>query len=259
MTAAGVRGRRARVTDEPLRIAPRLMDHPLASVRRRFAALAVDLLLFAGTMMLLFTGASLISFHREDPTLLHDTRAAMAGQGDSRAVLGRFLRIALNRSPDFLEPDMKAAVEAGDWETLQREVGGDSTSLTYAARKDSRFVRDGDQRRLEIGNDILLGPFSTVFSWGAFFVGWFTLAFWIGNGRTAGKRLFGLRVARLDGRRLTLWDSFGRAGSYTASGATLLLGFLEAAWHPNRQALHDKVSGTVVLRGEPPAAAEDAS
>lgn len=253
MTPA-IRGRRTRVTDEPLRVAPHLMDHPLASVRRRFAALAVDVLVFLFVAQMIFAAAALLSFHLADRTLLHDARAALAGERDSREVLGRFLRIAIQRSPDFLEPDMKAAVEAGDWEALQEEVGGDRTMLTYAPRRDSRFVREGEVRRLEIANDVLLGPFNSVFSWGALFVVWFTLAFRLGRGRTPGKRLFGMTVVRLDGRKLSLWDCFGRAGGYAASAATLMLGFLEAAWHPNRQAMHDKVSGTVVLRGTPPPA-----
>jgi len=56
-------------------------------------------------------------------------------------------------------------------------------------------------------------------------------------------------VARLDGRPLRWWDAFGRAGGYSASAATLLLGFLEMIWDPNRQTLHDRIAATVVLRG----------
>ena len=47
---------------------------------------------------------------------------------------------------------------------------------------------------------------------------------------------------------MTLWDAFGRAGGYTASLSTFGLGFLEALWNPNRQTIHDRISGTVVLR-----------
>ena len=65
---------------------------------------------------------------------------------------------------------------------------------------------------------------------------------------SAGKWLFGLRVVRLDGEPLTFWDAFGRAGGYAASASTFGRGFLEARWDPNRQALHDKVARTVVLR-----------
>jgi len=60
--------------------------------------------------------------------------------------------------------------------------------------------------------------------------------------------LLRIRVLRLDNKRLTLWDAFGRAGGYSASVATLGLGFLEALWHPNRQAIHDRIARTVVVR-----------
>lgn len=37
--------------------------------------------------------------------------------------------------------------------------------------------------------------------------------------------------------------------SFRRRTEAFLLGFLEAVWDPNRQGLHDKVAGTVVLRG----------
>ena len=88
-------------------------------------------------------------------------------------------------------------------------------------------------------------------------VGWvgvyFTLflAWW--DGLTPGKRLFGMRVVRLDGSPLTLWLSFERFGGYAAGIATGLLGFAQIFWDPNRQAIHDRIAHTVVVRtrGEP--------
>ncbi|MCW8832829.1 MAG: RDD family protein, partial [Colwellia sp.] len=46
---------------------------------------------------------------------------------------------------------------------------------------------------------------------------------------------------------LSLWDSFGRYGGYGAGLATGLLGFIQIYWDPNRQAIHDKISATVVI------------
>lgn len=77
---------------------------------------------------------------------------------------------------------------------------------------------------------------------------YFTVLSGTWKGRTLGKRLFGCRVARLDGKPLTWWHAFNRAGGYAASLATGLLGFAELLWDPNRQALHDRISGTVVLK-----------
>lgn len=83
-------------------------------------------------------------------------------------------------------------------------------------------------------------------------IGWvglyFTLflAWW--NGRTPGKYLFGIRVVRLSGEPLGLWFSFERFGGYAAGIATGLLGFVQLYWDPNRQAIHDRVARTVVIR-----------
>ena len=73
-----------------------------------------------------------------------------------------------------------------------------------------------------------------------------TLAWW--GGYTPGKRLLGIRVMRLDGKRLGLWNAFERFGGYAAGLATGLLGFAQIFWDPNRQGVQDKIAGTAVVR-----------
>lgn len=68
------------------------------------------------------------------------------------------------------------------------------------------------------------------------------------RGRTAGKFLMRTRVVRLDGRPLTPMDAFIRNGGYAAGLATGMLGFLRLLWDPNRQAIHDRIAWTVVVR-----------
>lgn len=88
------------------------------------------------------------------------------------------------------------------------------------------------------------------FGFGTIYLTVFT-AWW--SGRTPGKRLLGIRVLRLDGRPITWWDAFERAGGYAAGFATGLLGFAQIFWDSNRQAIHDRISATVVvLDGRPP-------
>jgi hypothetical protein len=82
------------------------------------------------------------------------------------------------------------------------------------------------------------------FGWAAFY---FTVLTSIWNGQTPGKKLFKIRVVQLDGTKLSVWDSFGRYGGYGAGLATGLLGFLQIYWDPNRQAIHDKISSTIVI------------
>lgn len=85
-----------------------------------------------------------------------------------------------------------------------------------------------------------------------FGVGWaavyFTLftSWW--NGQTPGKRLLGIRVVHLNSKPLSLWETFSRFGGYSAGFATGLLGFLQCFWDANRQAIHDKIAFTAVIR-----------
>jgi hypothetical protein len=81
--------------------------------------------------------------------------------------------------------------------------------------------------------------------------GWFALyltvlvSWW--NGQTIGKRLMGIRVVRLDGEPITWWVAFERVGGYAAGFATGLLGFAQVFWDANRQGIHDRIVGTVVI------------
>jgi hypothetical protein len=71
------------------------------------------------------------------------------------------------------------------------------------------------------------------------------LSWW--KGQTLGKKLLGIRVLRLDGGPITWWVAFERAGGYAAGFATGLLGFAQIFWDANRQAIHDRIVGTVVV------------
>ena len=82
------------------------------------------------------------------------------------------------------------------------------------------------------------------FGWAAFYFSIFTA--WL-RGQTPGKKLLGIKVIKLDGAEPNLWESFGRYGGYGAGFATGLLGFLQVYWDPNRQAIQDKISQTVVI------------
>ena len=98
----------------------------------------------------------------------------------------------------------------------------------------------------------LIGWFTSRIDSLGFGLGWWTLYFailmpWM-KGQTPGKRALGVRVVRLDGQPVTWWHALERAGGYAAGVATGTLGFLQIYWDANRQAIHDKVAGTVVIR-----------
>ena len=83
------------------------------------------------------------------------------------------------------------------------------------------------------------------FGWAGIY---FTLFCYLLNGQTPGKFIFRIRIIQLDGKKLSIWNSFGRYGGYAASVVTGLSGFFQIYWDANRQGLHDKVSGTVVIK-----------
>ncbi|MBI2380123.1 MAG: RDD family protein [Gammaproteobacteria bacterium] len=87
-----------------------------------------------------------------------------------------------------------------------------------------------------------------------FGVGWAAVYFTIftswWNGQTPGKRFLGIRVVHLNSKPLSLWETFSRFGGYSAGFATGMLGFLQCLWDANRQAIHDKIVFTAVIRDE---------
>lgn len=86
------------------------------------------------------------------------------------------------------------------------------------------------------------------FGWTGLYFTAFTVLW---RGQTPGKRLLGIRVVRLDRLPLGWFNSFERFAGYAAGLATGLLGFLQVFWDRNRQAIQDKIAGTVVIRGKP--------
>ena len=64
---------------------------------------------------------------------------------------------------------------------------------------------------------------------------------------TLGKRLLGIRVADLQGRRISLGRALGRYLARWIAAGTWLAGFGMAAFTRNKQGLHDIIAGTAVL------------
>lgn len=72
------------------------------------------------------------------------------------------------------------------------------------------------------------------------------------TGRTVGKWATGLRIQRVNGRKLRLPRAIVRhCIGYPLSIATLGLGFLLAVFNRRGRALEDLIAGTIVVRDEP--------
>lgn len=254
------------VSAETLTVAPVVLGRTLAAPWQRAAAMLVDLVvvgllsllsrpfLGVGTGALLLVllgnaggaplvlrtfrwifrllGAGLIvvsAIALGHGTLLRDSKlnlAAWSAPEDSAAMKQDIvvtpnaswgeLRSANDKLQDQVE-DLKAEIHE------QRKV---SSSLTNQARATTRAL-------------------GVTFGWSGVY---FTLLAGLLNGRTLGKLLLRCRAVRINGAKLTFFDAFIRHGGYVAGVAMGLIGFLKLLWEPNRQAVEDRIAGTVVVR-----------
>jgi len=147
-----------------------------------------------------------------------------------------------------LAPVLGSALAADSLKALHNSVA-QLTSERKELQDDLREAKKNAESMEEMGLLHLIGRVADElgigFGWtGLYFTAF--LALW--KGQTPGKRILGLRVMRLDGEKIGLWAAFERFGGYAASIFTGLLGFAQIFWDKNRQALHDKISETVVVR-----------
>jgi uncharacterized RDD family membrane protein YckC len=78
----------------------------------------------------------------------------------------------------------------------------------------------------------------------------YCVAFWLLAGRTPGKQAMGLLLVRTDGQRIRFGSALLRWLGYYLS-AILFLGYLWILVDDRRQALHDKLAGTMVVYSRP--------
>lgn len=77
---------------------------------------------------------------------------------------------------------------------------------------------------------------------------YYGLATYIGNGKTPGKWVLGIRVISLVHKRISLWHSVERALGYGASILEFGFGFFQYFIHPNKRTVHDRIAETIVVR-----------
>ncbi|HXI53245.1 MAG TPA: RDD family protein [Candidatus Saccharimonadales bacterium] len=76
----------------------------------------------------------------------------------------------------------------------------------------------------------------------------YLLVFWTWRESTIGGLLCGLKLARLDGRPMNSAVALVRLFGSFLSLAAFGLGFLWAAWSPEKQSWHDTIAGTVMVK-----------
>ncbi|HEX4141765.1 MAG TPA: RDD family protein [Candidatus Methylacidiphilales bacterium] len=66
---------------------------------------------------------------------------------------------------------------------------------------------------------------------------------------TIGKKVLGLRVTGMDGQRIGFGRATGRYFGKFLSALILMIGFMMAGWTARKQALHDMIANTLVVKG----------
>ena len=67
---------------------------------------------------------------------------------------------------------------------------------------------------------------------------------------TFGKRALGLKITDMDGHRITFGQATGRHFGKIISGLLIGIGYFMMLWDDKNQTLHDKIAGTLVLKGQ---------
>jgi hypothetical protein len=276
--------RRRWVSPEPLNVAPALVGLPLASPSRRALAVALDLAVIAllsdVSGFWLLAGLALVALQLR-------SRRGGATRGP-RWVVGWMIAalvvlLALQQAGEqwqrWRQPVVHghgaSGLSAGDADEAD---AGDAESAAATASAASAPQRSDAQRIAQLEAELaearrpkplhwrerlgqMLDDLGAGLGWG---IVYFSLlpAWW--GGQTVGKKLFGLRVVELTGKPMTVMRCLKRYGGYAAGVATGGLGFVQALWDPNRQAIQDKTAHTVVIdlralarvRGEEPEAAD---
>lgn len=246
--------RRSQITDEPMQIDPQLLGRPLASPLRRGAALLFDLTIWFITAVSIMLLITMLTLYIAYPAIYQAVISSVTKTSDEKGkpvdyteVTIEVVRLFASKNPRAISPELRRAMENDD-DTELKALLDDYTllfSINFGSERKSEI--DYQAKKIIAMPDLFFGGLNFLLNLGGVFLLYFTFFTWIMKGRTPGKWLFGVRVVRLDGKPIGLWDAFGRAGGYSASLSTLGMGFLEAIWHPNRQTVHDRISGTVVI------------
>ena len=65
---------------------------------------------------------------------------------------------------------------------------------------------------------------------------------------SVGKKVLGLKVTDLEGRRISFGRATGRYFAGILSALLLCVGYMMVGWTQKKQGLHDKIAGTYVVK-----------
>jgi hypothetical protein len=256
------------VNTDAVRVAPELGAAILASPFKRAAGMAIDLVVIillsalAKPILGVFTGltfASLGSRRVSDAKAWLVFRWVLLGLGVGVMFLSAFFVAGtpivrtgvfnISTEKRTGPPDAPLVSPNASHSELQRAVSRLEERDEFLTAENKALRNREGGRSLTTAAADFGKTFGLTFGWaGVYFT---LLTAWL-RGRTLGKFLMGTRVVRLDGRSITPMDAFIRNGGYAAGLATGLIGFMSILWNVNRQAIHDRMTGTVVVLNDAP-------
>ena len=226
---------------------------------RRAVAFLFDLILISTLTLILFIVQSKIIFPVFYPEIAQKIKEIKMVESNTeksriwRDLYCKIMPLVMKRRPNLLSRELYDAVKNNDTTSLTKL----SSKYKLRINMSIDFSDPLGQVRLSEYNhlenkiyarwDIFYGKYAILFSPYIGFILYFTVLTWLMHGNTPGKYLLRIKVIRIDAQKLSLWDSFSRAGGYSASVATFGLGILEALWHKKRQTIHDRVAETIVV------------
>lgn len=239
------------LTKEPLRVATELIGAPLAPPLRRVVAFGIDMVLLVVPSVLVAMGAALAGMWIKQPEALDALRTlALGGRslapGAEHAALRELAPLLVRFDAEGLPSEVREAVRAGE---LDRAADLLATRSLIFAMSFSEEWRPGlAEGAVRFPLELLIPQAVrgvALYGVAALYFGLLTRS---RKQATLGKRIVGIRVVRLDGERLTLWESLERFVGYLHIPGTLFVGLVDLWRDPNRRLAHDRVVHTAVIR-----------
>jgi uncharacterized RDD family membrane protein YckC len=232
-----------------IRVAPELQGARLASFSRRALAFLADWLLIVVSSRLLWMLVAAVALlhiwkHKRHllrvpllEELLQEGANRLEAMKVERALRYRFIRYSRGYAYTlvYLMVALSVAVAIGL-----------AAGAFYTSK--AGFILRHDE------DSLLLEPIQALYNLFGFLGGtagaifYFSLFAWKWKGQTPGKRLLGIRVVRLNGDPLSLWNCFERVSGYASSASLFFSGFLQYHWDRNHQTTHDKICETIVVQ-----------
>jgi len=253
------------ITPDAFTVADNLLGLPLASPKKRAAAMIIDLIIIQQLSQM---GSLILGLSIALVLFLLSRSKGRKAVGSSRnsifkimALILLFYIIAVEtwsyyQTKEFSIFNSSSSIETvTEKSTTENIISHENLPIAEQlsiAQEEIAELKDENNMLKTNDNSDLMDMFEAIARKFGYGFGWagvyFTLFVYLLKGQTPGKFLLRIRIIQLDGQKLTIWNSFARYGGYAASVVTGLSGFFQIFWDPNRQGLHDKVASTVVIR-----------